>query len=144
MKSTEKTKNVEMESYVAKAIPEIWKRVEEVCEERKTKISKVCKDIGMNASSVYATIRQVNNNEGTVKDFELYLIVAICEYFNVELDWIIHGIKEDTEAKEKANNMFNTLKQLSGGSMKTMLLAMLPFFTKEEQEALLVDIKTRL
>lgn len=144
MRSTERTRNEQMENYVSECIPQIWTRLREACQKKGTSIGGATTAIGMNASAVYATLRDVDAGRPT-KDFELYLVKALCDYLEVDIDWVLHGKEtEELNATESVYRIMDSLRFLSGGSMKSMMIAMIPFLTKDEQDAMYADIASRL
>lgn len=144
MRGTEKSWNEEMEKYSAEMIPGIWMRIRKACADKGTSVGSATTAIGMNPSAVYATLRDVDAGRPT-KDFELYLIKALSDYLGTDMDWIIHGIEPSSDDGNcSTDRIMESLRTLSGGSMKSMMLALLPFLTKEEQEALYADFISRI
>lgn len=145
MKGIENDKNQEMTEYVYGLIPGMWNRIRRACAEKGTSVGAATTAVGLNPSAVYNTIREVDAGR-PYKDFELYLIKSLSEYLDLDINYVVYGTEQITAFPEgdlSSDKILESIRVLSGGSMKSMMLSMLAFLTEKEQDALYADVMSR-
>lgn len=114
-----------------KEFKEAWKRVFRLIDERNTTLYKFSQDIGLSYANLKKIVDCVNNdNIDTECGIEIFIKIA--KYFNVPLNYIVHGMTATT----KQNILDEISNQQEKNDYTDTILKIYPYLSLEKKDTI--------